>query len=86
MEVESTAGSSVYDMGLGWEPSLGGLASSWELVADLTFTRKSGELDRRDPRNGRWERTFLFDHIGPPTRWERGGGRADINEARGVRH
>ena len=52
MEVESTAGSSVYDMGLGWEPSLGGLASSWELVADLTFTGKSGELDRRDPRNG----------------------------------
>ena len=84
--MKSTAGSSVYDSGLGWEPSLGGLASSWELIADLTLTGQSGELDRRSPRNGRWERTFLVDHISPPTRWERGGGRSDTNEAQGVRH
>ena len=53
MEIKSTAGSSVYDSGLGWEPSLGGLANSWELVADLTFTGESGELYRWDPRNTR---------------------------------
>ena len=86
MENRSTAGSSVHDSRLGWEPSLGGLANSGELVADLTATRKSRELVRRGPRNERWERTVLVDHISPPTRWERGGGRADIDDTRGVRH